>query len=59
MQRNFFQDLPVDRTHTVTIKRYESSGMTPVGNGFLLSLSLCMDIGVVNIAMITQAPQCG
>lgn len=33
--------------------------MTPVGNGFLLSLSLSMDIGVVNIAMITLALQRG
>ncbi len=33
--------------------------MNPVSNGFLLSLSLCMDIGVVNIAMITLALQRG
>jgi L-lysine exporter family protein LysE/ArgO len=33
--------------------------MTPISNGFLLSLSLCMDIGVVNVAMITLALQRG
>ncbi|MGJ7549179.1 LysE family translocator [Pseudomonas alloputida] len=31
----------------------------PFSNGFLLSLSLCLDIGVANIAMITLAMQRG
>ncbi|KPC50089.1 LysE family translocator [Amantichitinum ursilacus] len=31
--------------------------MSTVSNGFLLSLSLCLDIGVVNIAMMTAAMQ--
>jgi L-lysine exporter family protein LysE/ArgO len=29
--------------------------MTPATNGFLLSLSLCLDIGIVNVAMMTVA----
>jgi L-lysine exporter family protein LysE/ArgO len=36
-----------------------SPGMTPATNGFLLSLSLCLDIGIVNIAMMTVAMQRG
>ncbi|MGH8462985.1 MAG: LysE family translocator, partial [Pseudomonas sp.] len=31
----------------------------PFSNGFLLSLSLCLDIGIANIAMITLAMQRG
>lgn len=31
--------------------------MSTASNGFLLSLSLCLDIGVVNIAMMTAAMQ--
>jgi L-lysine exporter family protein LysE/ArgO len=33
--------------------------MNPATNGFLLSLSLCLDIGIVNIAMMTLAMQRG
>ncbi|UIL50706.1 MULTISPECIES: LysE family translocator [Pantoea] len=33
--------------------------MMPFSNGFLLSLSLCLDIGIANIAMITLAMQRG
>ncbi|WP_416260818.1 LysE family translocator [Gibbsiella quercinecans] len=33
--------------------------MIPFSNGFLLSLSLCLDIGIANIAMITLAMQRG
>ncbi|PCE26992.1 lysine transporter LysE [Paraburkholderia acidicola] len=33
--------------------------MNPMTNGFLLSLSLCLDIGIVNIAMMTMAMQRG
>ncbi|HEY3597275.1 MAG TPA: LysE family transporter [Paraburkholderia sp.] len=33
--------------------------MNPATNGFLLSLSLCLDIGIVNIAMMTMAMQRG
>jgi L-lysine exporter family protein LysE/ArgO len=33
--------------------------MSPTTNGFLLSLSLCLDIGIVNIAMMTAAMQRG
>ncbi len=33
--------------------------MLPFSNGFLLSLSLCLDIGLANIAMITLAMQRG
>jgi L-lysine exporter family protein LysE/ArgO len=33
--------------------------MNPAANGFLLSLSLCLDIGIVNIAMMTLAMQRG
>lgn len=33
--------------------------MSPATNGFLLSLSLCLDIGIVNIAMMTAAMQRG
>lgn len=33
--------------------------MTAFSNGFLLSLSLCLDIGIANIAMITLAMQRG
>jgi len=33
--------------------------MNPATNGFLLSLSLCLDIGIVNIAMMTVAMQRG
>ena len=33
--------------------------MNPATNGFLLSLSLCLDIGIVNIAMMTVAMQKG
>jgi len=31
--------------------------MNPAANGFLLSLSLCLDIGIVNVAMMTLAMQ--
>lgn len=33
--------------------------MMPFSNGFLLSLSLCLDIGIANIAMMTLAMQRG
>lgn len=33
--------------------------MNPAANGFLLSLSLCLDIGIVNIAMMTLSMQRG
>jgi L-lysine exporter family protein LysE/ArgO len=33
--------------------------MNPATNGFLLSLSLCLDMGIVNIAMMTVAMQKG
>lgn len=33
--------------------------MLPFSNGFLLSLSLCLDIGLANIAMLTLAMQRG
>jgi L-lysine exporter family protein LysE/ArgO len=33
--------------------------MSPQTNGFLLSLSLCLDIGIVNIAMMTTTMQSG
>lgn len=33
--------------------------MNPTTNGFLLSLSLCLDIGIVNVAMMTVAMQRG
>jgi len=33
--------------------------MNPATNGFLLSLSLCLDIGIVNIAMMSVAMQRG
>ncbi|CAB3752490.1 LysE family translocator [Paraburkholderia humisilvae] len=33
--------------------------MNPTTNGFLLSLSLCLDIGIVNLAMMTAAMQRG
>jgi len=33
--------------------------MIEFSNGFLLSLSLCLDIGIANIAMITLAMQRG
>jgi L-lysine exporter family protein LysE/ArgO len=33
--------------------------MNPATHGFLLSLSLCLDIGIVNIAMMTLAMQRG
>ncbi|WP_075182786.1 LysE family translocator [Pantoea sp. 1.19] len=33
--------------------------MLPFSNGFLLSLSLCLDIGIANIAMLTLAMQRG
>jgi len=32
---------------------------TALSNGFLLSLSLCMDIGIVNVALLTLAMQRG
>lgn len=36
-----------------------SRTLMPFSNGFLLSLSLCLDIGIANIAMITLAMQRG
>jgi L-lysine exporter family protein LysE/ArgO len=57
--RNFFQDLaggaPDDRGFFHVFLR----AMNPATNGFLLSLSLCLDIGIANIAMMNLAMQRG
>jgi L-lysine exporter family protein LysE/ArgO len=62
---NFFQSfaLHLGQHIAVSVSNYQHQGicrsMSPATNGFLLSLSLCLDIGIVNIAMMTVAMQRG